>query len=176
METHSAPGVDVEWDAEQVRRYFAYHDLANAQLLELTARLDDGALDHEFDLGPGSIRKTLAHLHSVEPWWLKNWTEANATFEPSNLQVSISDPQASWSRVTRQRNDFIAGLTSDEAQRIVTVAFGGPPIKFRIIQSLVQICAHGTHHRAQLIHMLRHSGLTAPVLDYSAWVPNRNLD
>lgn len=175
LEINTAPGVDVEWDAERVRRYFAYHDWANAQLLELAARLDDAALDREFDLGPGSIRKTLAHLHSVEPWWLKTWTEGNATFEPSNPQVSIGEMQASWSRVAQQRNAFITGLTNDEAQRIVTVAFGGPPIKFRIIESFVQICVHGTHHRAQLINMLRHSGTTAPALDYGAWVPNQHL-
>ena len=52
--------------------------------------------------------------------------------------------------------------------------FGGVE-RFRIIESLVQICAHGTHHRAQLINMLRHSGVTAPALDYGAWVPSGPL-
>ena len=37
------------------------------------------------------------------------------------------------------------------------------------------VLVHGTHHRAQLINMLRHSGATAPALDYGAWVPNQHL-
>lgn len=34
---------------------------------------------------------------------------------------------------------------------------------------------HGTHHRAQLINMLRHSGATASALDYGAWVPSQQI-
>jgi uncharacterized damage-inducible protein DinB len=52
----------------------------------------------------------------------------------------------------------------------VTVIAGGPQVRFRVLESLVQLCCHGTHHRAQLINMLRHSGVTAPALDYVVWL------
>ena len=176
LEINSAPGFEVTWETERVRRYFAYHDWANARILELAAGLDDSALNRDFDLGFGSIRKTLAHLHDVEPGWLKTWIESSATFARSNPHIPVSELQASWSEVARRRNEFLASVDDAAAQRVVVVAFGGPPIKFRIIESLVQICAHGTHHRAQLINMLRHSGVTAPALDYVAWVPSRSSD
>lgn len=170
LEVNSAPGVEIGWDAERVRRYFAYHDWATAQILELAARLDDATLDRPFDLGPGSIRKTLVHLRNVEPMWLKVWKEGSGTFAPSDSSLSLSELQESWSQADQQRDEFIEKLDEDAAQRIVAISFGGPPIKFRIIESLVQICVHGTHHRAQLINMLRHSGVTAPALDYGVWV------
>lgn len=176
MEVNSAPGVEVAWEAERVRRYFAYHDWANARIVESAVPLDDTALDRAFDLGPGSIRKTLVHLQSVEPGWLKVWLDGSGTFDLSEPHLSVSDLQALWSQAARQRDEFLAGLNDAAVQRIVAINFGGPPIKFRIIESLVQICVHGTHHRAQLINMLRHSGVPAPALDYSAWVPSQHPD
>lgn len=91
---------------------------------------------------------------------------------PSDPHLSISELQKAWSQTAQWRNEFIERADEAATQRIVSISFGGPPIKFRVIESLVQICVHGTHHRAQLINMLRHSGVTAPALDYSAWVPS----
>jgi len=168
MEINTAPGVEIAWDGERMRRYFAYHDWANAQILELAAPLDDAALDRDFDLGQGTIRKALVHLESVEPAWLKIWTEGTGTFDVSSPRLSIGEIQAAWSQAARQRDEFIRGLDDAGSQRIVAIHFGGPPIQFRVIESLVQICVHGTHHRAQLVNMLRRSGITAPALDYGA--------
>lgn len=176
LEINSAPGAEIAWDLDLVRRYFAYHDWATARILESAASLDDAALDRPFDLGPGSIRKTLVHLQSVEPGWLKVWAEGSGTFDLSDPHLSVSEIQAAWPPAAGQRNEFVARLDDAAAQRIVAINFGGPPIQFRIIESAVQICVHGTHHRAQLLNMLRHSGVTAPALDYVAWVPNRNPD
>jgi len=174
LEVASAAGVEVAWEAERVRRYFAYHDWANERVLQSTLSLDDAALDREFDLGMGSIRKTLAHLRNVEPSWLKIWIEGSGTFGQSDPRPSISELRTSWTQAARQRDEFLATVDEAAAKRIVAVTFGGPPIRFQIIESLLQICVHGTHHRAQLINMLRHSGVSAPALDYGAWVPNRS--
>jgi uncharacterized damage-inducible protein DinB len=35
---------------------------------------------------------------------------------------------------------------------------------------MIQLCGHGTHHRAQLINMLRHSQCSPPACDYIVWV------
>jgi len=39
----------------------------------------------------------------------------------------------------------------------------------RIEESLLQLCCHGSHHRAQLVNMLRHSGLKIPAVDVVDW-------
>jgi uncharacterized damage-inducible protein DinB len=173
MEINTGAGVEIAWDAERVRRYFAYHDWANAQILQLAAPLDDAALDRDFNLGPGSIRKALVHLKSVEPGWLKIWAEGSGTFDVSASGHSVGDIQVAWLHAARKRDEFLGRLDDAAAQRIVAINFGGPPIQFRIIESAVQICVHGTHHRAQLINMLRHSGVKAPEIDYAAWVPSQ---
>jgi uncharacterized damage-inducible protein DinB len=170
LEHNTEPGVDVAWDGRLVQRYWAYHDWANARVLDLAAGLDDAALDRDFQMGPGTIRKTLLHLHDVEPWWLRNWTEGTSALERSPRDMSIADMRSTWMDVARRRDAFIASLDDAGAQRVVAVLAGGPPTKFRVIESLVQLCGHGTHHRAQLINMLRQSGVTPPELDIIDWL------
>lgn len=38
-----------------------------------------------------------------------------------------------------------------------------------IVEALMQLCTHGTHHRAQLVNMLRQAGRQVPESDLIAW-------
>ncbi len=172
LEINSAPGVEIAWEPERVARYFAYHDWANGKILNAAAQLDDAALDREFNLGMGSLRKTLVHLYDVEPGWLKVWQEGSGSFASSEPNQSLSELQLRWLQVAKQRNEFVAELNESTSHQIVSINFGGPPIRFRILESILQICVHGTHHRAQVVNMLRHSGQDMLELDYYVWVPN----
>jgi len=40
---------------------------------------------------------------------------------------------------------------------------------FRIAESVMQLPAHGTHHRAQALAMLRALGADAPTISYGGW-------
>ena len=75
-----------------------------------------------------------------------------------------------WSRLSADRNQFVAGLDSEQAQRMVTAIAGGPILRFTVVESTVQLCGHGTHHRAQLINMLRRNGVALPAIDYGVYV------
>jgi uncharacterized damage-inducible protein DinB len=170
LEVDLGPGLQVAFNAEEIQRYFAYHDWANQRLLELVLPLDASALDRDFDMGCGSIRKTFLHLFDAEPWWLKNWAGELTAAEHSPSDTSIPRLQNAWAAVAQQRNAFIAGLNEERASQVVSMLVGGPPLKFRIIDSLIQICVHATHHRAQLVNMLRQSGIQPPGLDYIGWI------
>ena len=39
---------------------------------------------------------------------------------------------------------------------------------FTLGESMLQLCSHGTHHRAQIANMFRHVGAEVPALDYIA--------
>lgn len=170
IEIASAPGIDVDWDAEFIQRYFAYHDWANSRMLDLAQPLDDTNLDRDFGMGLGTIRKTLYHLHDVEPFWFNNWNGTGAAFVQTAPGTALAQLRQSWAEMASRRNGFISTLDAAGAARVISISFGGPPMKFRVVESLVQICMHGTHHRAQLINMLRHSGITAPAFDYVVWL------
>ncbi|MCC6360105.1 MAG: hypothetical protein IT450_15280, partial [Phycisphaerales bacterium] len=40
--------------------------------------------------------------------------------------------------------------------------------------TMLQLCCHGTHHRAQCLNMLRHVGATAPPLDVAVLLREAN--
>jgi uncharacterized damage-inducible protein DinB len=169
LEVATGSGPAIEWDAEVIRNYFAYGDWCNSWLLDLAAPLDAAALDRDFDMGVGTIRKTVLHIADAERWWLNNWTVGPSAFEKAPLSTSIADLGSQWKQVIAERNRFIDSLDDASAQRVVTPLIGPMSVRVAVIESLLQLCAHGTHHRAQLINMLRQCGVTARASDYSIW-------
>lgn len=173
LEIATKPGWQVVWDKKRIQRYFAYHDWANEQVLKALEGADDAMLDRDFNMGPGSIRKTLMHMHQVERWWWGNWTDAAQT-PPSREPMKLDVLRAGWQTLQQQRNEFVSGLNEEAANRILTVTPGGIPVKMRVYESLVQICTHGTYHRAQLANMMRHSQRPSLDLDFVAWIRKEN--
>jgi uncharacterized damage-inducible protein DinB len=89
------------------------------------------------------------------------------------LETSLADLRQAWSRTAEQRNRFIADLTAEGSQRVVTVNANGALVNVRVVESLIQLCCHGTHHRAQLLNMLRQVGAPAGDLDLIVWFRSR---
>ncbi|MBX3398537.1 MAG: DinB family protein [Gemmataceae bacterium] len=170
LEIAVGPGVEPIWDRATMVRYFGYHDWAIGKILDFASALPDEALDRDFSMGHGSIRKTLTHLHDVEPFWLANWTGTAAGFVRTPEGTPIAKLRESWATTAAKRNAFVANLDAAGASNVVAVSFGGPAMKFRVVESMLQICVHGTHHRAQVINMLRHSGVSLPQFDVPVWL------
>ncbi len=166
--TGSSP--PVAWDAGLIINYFAYGDWCNGRLLDLAAPLDAAALDRDFGMGLGTIRKTALHIADAERWWLKNWTTAPSQFDRAPTTTGIAELRAQWKHIATDRNRFIDTLDETSAQRVVTALIGPMSVRMPVIESVVQLCGHGTHHRAQLVNMLRHCGVTAPGIDYVVWL------
>jgi uncharacterized damage-inducible protein DinB len=170
LEVATGASPAVGWDANLVRNYFAYGDWANARLLPLVAGLDDAALDRPWGMGMDTLRKTLLHIADAERWWLRNWTTGPTAYERAPETTSIAQWQEDWAQMAAERNRFIEALDEPAAQRVVTALVGPMTIRVAVIESLVQLGGHGTHHRAQLINMLRHTGQSPPGCDYSLWL------
>lgn len=173
LEVATAPGWNVRWDRELVERYFAYHDWGNQQVWSALQGADDGVLDRDFGMGPGTIRKTLLHLLNVEQWWWKTWHEDGAV-APKNQGLSVDALRAEHERLRPERNQFIAGLDQASSQRMLVAAPAGIQLRVRVVESLMQICCHGAHHRAQLVNMLRRSDCTVPAVDLIDWWRSQN--
>jgi uncharacterized damage-inducible protein DinB len=170
MEVATGSSPPVPWDAKVIRDYFAYGDWCNDRLLELAAPMEVAALDRDFGMGIGTLRKTALHIADAERWWLKNWTAGPTQFEKAPTSTSIADLTSQWKQIRSERSRFIDTLDETSAQRVVTALVGPMSLRVPVIESLLQLCGHGTHHRAQLINMLRQSGVKAPDIDYVIWL------
>jgi uncharacterized damage-inducible protein DinB len=162
-------------DVTTVRAYYAYADWARNQVHAAAQTLTDEQLDRPFDLGVGSLRATLLHIAVAEQWWLDNWTsDPGHLFPPFDERVPIAEITRRFDQTVAQRNALLAPMTDAGLQRIVTATpRPGVQRSFPLGVTMLQLCCHGTHHRAQALNMLRHLGAHVPELDYLDMVHER---
>lgn len=158
-------------DVDTLQTYFAYADWARDTVHQAAAPLSDADLDRPFEMGIGTLRKTLLHIHEAEAWWMDNWLDRPRAFAMPTDTVSIRELMRRFAETATARNDFLAALNDAALTRIVT-AKPRPDITrtFPLGVTMLQLCGHGTHHRAQAANMLRHAGIKAPALDVLAWL------
>lgn len=168
LEVAKSPGWIASWDALLIKRFATYGQWANNQILELASGADDESLDRDFNMGPGSIRKTLTHMVKVESWWA-GILDGRTEISPPAENLTIEQLSARMEELSAAGLQRIDSLDDTSAQKVVTATPGGIPLKLRVIEALVQLCFHGTHHRAQLVNMLRHIGRPVPTSDLVAW-------
>ncbi len=172
MVLDSAPPPATDFDPPTIAEYCRYNDWARDRVLAAAETVDDAGLDRRFEIGLGSARKTLLHLCDAEQWWLKNWSGTPAeSFDQLPETLSIAELRVCLDEAARGRNELLATLTGDDLQRKVRVLpADGPELVFTLGDTMLHLCGHGTHHRAQLLNMLRHLDAEPPALDYVHWV------
>jgi uncharacterized damage-inducible protein DinB len=162
----ATPVAPARFEVDTIAEYLRYSDWATARVLTEARGLSDAELDRPFDIGPGSLRKTLLHICDAESWWCDNWRQPGAWRElPAD--TSLSQLETRIAETIRRRDAFLAAQTDDSLQNEVAPEVRpGVTLRFRRGESLLQLPTHGTHHRAQALNMLRQLGRTAPSLDF----------
>jgi uncharacterized damage-inducible protein DinB len=145
------------------------HDVwTTRQLLGLCAAFSEEQLDHEYDIGHRTLRATLDHIvRNVEVW--------------SSLMAGDA--------VERQSDRTVTGMTERlavAAERLRKIArqiadrdawdetwhdhLDDPPREKSYGAGIAHIITHSMHHRAQVLYMLRLSGVTPlPEGDVFSW-------
>lgn len=155
-----------------LRAFFAYGDWANGRMLDAAQALGDDQLDKPFEMGFGTLRRTLSHIRDAEQWWSQNWLEGpERPFPGADAGISLGALRQSMGEIAAARNAFLARATDGDLQNPVSALVRpGMTLTFPLGASMVQLGFHGTHHRAQVVNMLRHLGATVPPLDFIVWV------
>jgi len=131
---------------------------ANDRLFDACEALDDLALDREFEMGLGSIRKSLIHNLGAMAGWtgvLKGVKDPFAAMreEPAHSIEELRAAQKSASRtfqaaVLSGRFDDTMSRTREE--KVLVFTRGG---------ICAHVMTHSMHHRAQCLNMLRQLGV-----------------
>src|SRR3990172_7723464 len=78
-------------DVGTIQTNLRYSDWANDQLLRAAGGLTDAQLDHPFEMGPGSLRRTLLHILAGESVWRQRWQgKAEAPWPDESERVGIA--------------------------------------------------------------------------------------
>ncbi len=146
-------------DAQSARTLFAYDRWANRLILEAAGELPPEDLGRDLQGSFGSIQGTLRHLLSGERAWLGFWTEG--AFSPALTPDDYPDlPSilAGWAALESQQEGFARELTNERLAADCPVAESD-----YVLAELIQHAMnHSTHHRGQVVLMLRQLGRTPP--------------
>lgn len=165
-----SPAADL--DPRSVLYFYRYGDWAFGQLMDAAEPLSDEQLDRRFEMGMGTLRQTLLHIHDADRWWCKIWSgNPPPGFEVAPESTSLAELRTQFEQTRSKRDGFVQQQNADSMHQATEARFR-PELKatFRLGETMLQLCGHGTHHRAQAVNMLRRLGAKPPELDYMMWV------
>lgn len=159
-------------DLDRLQAFLGYSEWANGQLIRAAAGLSSEKLDQPFDMGRGTLRKTLLHLWAGESMWLARWKGQMETPWPDEEQkADVPNIDERFKHVYSDRAEFLASLKDADFNRVITYRDSkGSLFKATLGDMVMQGIVHSIHHRAQAVNMLRRVGATAPEVDYMYWV------
>ena len=155
-------------DVGTIRTTLHYSDWANDQLLRAVGALTDVELDQPFDMGPGSLRRTLLHIWAGESVWFQRWQgKAETPWPDESERVGIAALAERFRDTWKRRTAWLDTLPNAKlAESVVYRDSKGSRFSTTLGDMMLQMCLHSHHHRAQTVNMIRRLGAAAPELDY----------
>lgn len=150
-----------------LRHLFAYGHWASARLLAAGEALPEA--DWSRDLGSSfpSVRDTLAHLIGAEWVWLRRWEGHSPDAPPGwTRAASPATLRDALGEVAEDRERFLAGLRDADLARTVRFRFlSGGEDSGALGDLMLHVANHSTHHRGQVVTLLRQLGAAPPSTD-----------
>jgi uncharacterized damage-inducible protein DinB len=157
---------------ELVQRLHQHRAWVNGNLLTAAATLSDEQLRSAFQIGQGSVWKSLVHLYAAEYVWLEA-LHGNETFVvpgdlpgkiPGNQQgeggvTDLADLRQKWSALEQRWNDYLASLTPAALEEFVDRKGSMGRFSTRRSDVLLHVCTHAHYTAAQVVNMLRQIGV-----------------
>lgn len=138
------------------------------QLLEICATFSDEQLDHPFDIGHRTLRATFDHIiHNMEIW--SSLMAGTDTQRPADRSITgmIERLAAAKSRLSTVAREIAArdGWNDQWLDHL-----DDPPQEKSFGTAIAHVITHSMHHRAQVLYMLRLSGVPSlPEGDVFSW-------
>ncbi|MEE2895459.1 MAG: DinB family protein [Planctomycetota bacterium] len=134
-----------------------FEDWANHRMFDACAGLTDEQLDHEFEMGLGTVRKTLMHDIGA----MIGWTSVLEGREPE-FSPDFGGDAPSVDRLREMHDQAMARFRAAGSEGygdVLAPAREGTTYRFSRGGIVVHVTTHSMHHRAQCLNMLRHLGV-----------------
>jgi len=162
---------------EVIRRLHQHRAWVNAQLMAAAGTLSNEKLHRRFEIGQGSIWKTLVHLYAAEWVWLETTLGDEFPTLPGDVPgklpgnqeapgaiATFVELQEKWKTLDARWHDYLQSLTDNALDEIIykisTSSGAGKRFPTRRADILIHLCTHAQYTTAQLVNMLRHTGAT----------------
>jgi uncharacterized damage-inducible protein DinB len=125
-----------------------------------------------------TVRTRLYHLHMVHWAFLQVWLDQSLPEIPEQSTFTDIVALASWGQETHGKTlQYVGQMDKTELQRIVKIPwlddfekyFGKPAAPTNLIQTMLHVTSHSSHHRGQVNTRLREIGTPPPYIDFILW-------
>ena len=143
---------------------------ATRQMIDASAKLSEEQFHRRFEMGPGSVHDTLQHMLGAMRVWgdLLAGREQRQRLEQEGRRRTAGELHALLNEIS---SDMAASATAHPLDGMVTRVREGKSYTLARGAVLMQVLTHGMHHRAQILNMLRHLGVSPlPPSSVVEWV------
>jgi uncharacterized damage-inducible protein DinB len=159
---------------DPIQRLHQHRAWVNDNLLAAASALNDEQLRREFQIGQGSIWKSLLHLYAAEFVWLETLLGNDSAVVPGDLPgkipgnqlgeggvASLDELRQKWAGQQVRWDGYLADLSPESLDDPVfrIVASTGQRIATRRFDVLLHVCTHAQYTTAQVVNMLRQVGM-----------------
>ena len=158
---------------EILQRLHQHRAWVNGNLLTAAATLSDEQLRSVFQIGQGSIWKSLVHLYAAEYVWLEALCGNEEFLVPGDVSgklpgnqqgeggiTGLDDLRQKWSALEQRWLGYLASLTPASLEEVVyrkSSSLGR--CDTRRSDVLLHVCTHAHYTAAQVVNMLRQAGV-----------------
>lgn len=157
-----------------LNRLHQHRAWVNCNLLTAAAQLSEEQLRSPFQIGQGSIWKSLTHLYAAEYVWLEALLGKEDSLVPGDVAgklpgdqqgdggiTGLDDLRQKWSALDHRWMNYLASLTPESLEDVIHRKSSSTGQRFatRRADVLLHVCTHAHYTAAQVINMLRQSGV-----------------
>lgn len=161
---------------ELLQRLHQHRAWVNANLQNAAANLTGEQLRSPFLIGQGSIWNSLLHLYAAEYVWLEALLGNETALAPGDLPGQLpgnqqgeggikgmDDLRQLWTALEQRWVSYLASLTPEALDELVwrvSTSYGkGKRFGTRRADVLLHVCTHAHYTAAQVVNMLRQTGV-----------------
>jgi uncharacterized damage-inducible protein DinB len=156
-----------------LRRLHQHRAWVNENLLASASKLSEDQLRQPFQIGQGSIWKSLLHMYAAEFVWLDALLGKEKSSVPGDLPgqlpgnqfgeggiTSFNDLRTKWTDLEKRWIDYLSGLSAESLDDLVCrVSSKGQRLVTRRSDVLLHVCTHAHYTVAQVVNMFRLVGV-----------------
>lgn len=134
----------------------AHDRWATRQILSACENLTRDEFHRRFPIGPGSLHDTTTHIVGSMQRWVDFLSGRGDSPRVEGPERSVADIITLLETVTTA---FAAVVRATPFDTVISGTHNSRPFTLSCGVVVAHVLAHGTHHRAQCVNMLRHSGV-----------------
>lgn len=155
-------------------RLYTYLTQSRARVLDWIRPLTPDEYSREFEIGPGSLARTLNHMLIAEWYYIVRMLEGEVPpidelIERDEHPPAFPELESRWAEQAEITRSAIDRLPDWHAPITYAVEREGAPVTVHTNPAdiFTQLAFHEIHHRAQVLNILRRLGVTVEDIDFN---------